>query len=98
MNNPQPKHPVPGLTEITTLSKLAAESKFASSDLDMPDNHLLYDYEFFLDGEKQDVMLIEIYAPGDSTGWALVWEEVAPGKRDTKLVRGKWTMTRKLRE
>ena len=89
---------IPGLTPAQTLVKLAAEGKFASSSLMLPSDVLSVGFEFTLNGEKMpDGFIKEIYAPGDETGWAVVYNEVtdnSPFDGSTHIVRGDWRFRR----
>lgn len=109
-----PQFPIPGLTpiavraagfspggddEIITLEKLAAEGKFCSSPLNIPANVHKVDYVFYLDGVKQNnIFLTEVYAPGDDTGWAVVYRGRGDkghllgedGEPIMDVVRGNW--------
>lgn len=92
-----PQFPIPGLTQVLedpkwpgdviTLERLAAEGKFASSPLSIPANVHNADYAFWFNGVKQsNIFLTEIYAPGDESGWAIVYR---PGENGDRLIRDK---------
>lgn len=82
---------IPGLTPVVTLESLAAEGKFASVEKQLPIDIHASDFKFTLDGEAFDGFVAEIYAPGDDTGWAVVYEKHQSGQsHKQKLVRGDW--------
>ncbi len=87
--------PIPGLTDISTLEQLAAEGKFASSDLQLPQDLHSADFTFYLDDVKQeDGYIKEVYAPGDSSGWAVIYAKSKPHTGETELIRGNWAFTK----
>ncbi len=71
-----PLGPIPGLASLTTLEQLAAEGKYVSAANHLPLDWASAQWEFSLDGVVQDhikeMMIQEVYAPGDDTGWAVV--------------------------
>ena len=78
-------------TPITTLNSLAAEGKFASADLQIPSNVSSWeDVEIFLDGVKHEGSIFEIYAPGDDTGWAVIYTK-EDDKKFYDLIHGNWS-------
>ena len=92
---PLPSFAIPGLASITTLEQLAAEGKFASSPLYLPEDVHSDDWKFWLNGKLFKGFIKEIYAPGDSTGWAVVWPREDKNRYlETELIRGNWTMKR----
>lgn len=96
---PVPAGPVPGLVDIVTLGRLAAEGKFASVDIGLPEDVMSADFTFFLDGHQlpaDKLMVREIYAPGDDAGWVVAYKR-DQGERwrgETELIRGRWTFTK----
>ncbi len=96
----EPAIPIPDLTPIVTLGQLAAEGKYANADLILPaDIHSdEKDWQFSLNGEslEKGVFIKEIYAPGDDTGWAVLYSKKTGDNYTaaTELVRGRWTMWR----
>ncbi len=100
---PMPSYAIAGLTPITTLSQLAAEGKYASTDHELPQDVATADFKFFLNGKLFEPIgdeigfIKEIYAPGGPSGWAVVYvnrykDEVVYHGVETKLVRGDWRM------
>ncbi len=85
------------LTPPVTLAKLAAEGKFASVPLGLPLDVQAVDWEILFEGEPTDYMPIEIYAPGDESGWAVVTVPAEDGSYcgQTELIRGRWELSRK---
>lgn len=95
--------PIPELAPIATLASLAAEGKYASVEYSLPDDIMNeeLDWVFTLDGRRFMGFVKEIYAPGDHSGWAVVYPEREPGQKftgKTELVRGSWSMKRVLAE
>lgn len=94
---PVPLLNVPGLASAETLTKLAAEGKFLSSRLELPTDWSTTDFAFYLDGVKQtdDALFFkEIYAPGDESGWAVIYNRTEPWDGGTRVVYGRWTVKR----
>ena len=61
------------LTDIITLSKLAVEGKFVSSDLNLPSDSARYDWKFFIN-DKEFERVKEAYAPGnDYDGYVIFY-------------------------
>lgn len=86
------------LTHIVTLAKLAAEGKFVSIGHSLPVDLHQTEWLFTCDGKEYPVVdLVEVYAPGDNTGWAVIYVKkhigIPLGK--TEVVRGNWTIERK---
>ncbi len=100
-----PLGPIPDLTPAKTLESLAAEGKYVSATHYLPLDVLSTKWEFSLNGVVQDnryggTLLQEVYAPGDHTGWAVVYVKVykSDGSRSnanhTKLIHGNWRIKR----
>ncbi len=91
---------IAGLTPVVTLGQLASEGKYANADLELPgdlhDNAL--EWQMRLDGELigKGVFVKEIYAPGDASGWAVLYSKEKNDRYtgETELVRGRWKMWR----
>ena len=85
------------LTSPATLAKLAARGMFASVPLSMPQDIHRADIKILFEGEVSERSIIEVYAPGDETGWAVVYK---PGPNDgsftgeTELIWGQWKLVR----
>lgn len=78
------------LTPIVTLARLAAEGKFASVDLMLPESLMLMNPNVTLNGEPFTRFITEIYAPGDETGYVLAY----PYDRNAgiELIKGNFAM------
>jgi len=102
---PMPSLAIPGLTDVVTLTRLADEGKYACSHLpSLPTNRLALDWKFFLDDELYEPagsnqigqsFIKEIYAPGDDSGWAVVYvNKRVDGEvrytTETMIVHGNW--------
>lgn len=95
---PRTALPIPGLTQVETLVKLASEGKFLSAELQLPPDHHTTDFAFYLDGVEQTddkLFFKEIYAPGDGSGWAVIYNRSEPWDGGTRVVRGRWTVERR---
>lgn len=64
-----------GLTPVKTLARLAVEGTFVSVDLNLPDHVHTMNPGITLDGEPFKRFCAEVYAPGDESGYALVFPE-----------------------
>ena len=84
-----PSVAIPGLAPVTTLERLAAEGKYISVMHDLPLDRHSRDYTFTLDGKRtpKGLFLYEIYAPGDSSGWAVVYIAVDSTGRELGFTR-----------
>lgn len=67
--------PIQELTRVVTLEKLAAEGKFASVSLGLPQDHDYPGYHILLDGKEFDGFVSEVYAPGGPAGWAVAFAD-----------------------
>lgn len=84
--------PIPALTPIVTMESLCAQGKFVSASLKLPNDHLDCDWKFTLNGvEHEDIA--EVYAPGDDTGWAVVYAKCKDSVRKY-YVHGNWSIQR----
>ncbi len=83
---------IPNLTPVETLASLAAEGKFASINHQLPINY--NDCRCFLNGEEY-TSIVEVYAPGDDSGWALAYVR-ANGEQNQVLVHGNWKIVREV--
>ena len=88
--------PVPNLTPVVTLERLAAESKFASVELSLPIDVCTTEFRFTLNGKPYtEFMIKEIYAPGDDTGWAVIYTPIRDDMvHRTRVVYGNWGLHR----
>lgn len=96
---PMPSREIAGLTPAKTLTQLAAEGKYASSDHHLPADQMGCDFEWFLDGvrqgESEHFFVREIYAPGDQNGWAVLYVKQPGAERsEERVVHGNWTFTK----
>ena len=84
------------LTSPATLTKLAARGMFASKPLNMPPDIHSGNITILCDGEVSHKPVIEVYAPGDETGWAVVYKPTEDGgyTGETELIFGKWLLCR----
>ena len=91
--------PVPQ-TSIITLTNLASEGKFLSSDLKIPGDVSTGNWHFFLDGVPvKDTpygnrFLKEIYAPGNESGYVVMYlDKDKNGRRspETEVIHGNWS-------
>jgi hypothetical protein len=84
------------LTSPVTLAKLAARGMFVSVPLNMPQDIHSVDWTILFDGEPTIKSIIEIYAPGDNTGWAVAYKPNVDGKHtgETELIFGQWQLVR----
>ncbi len=84
------------LTSPATLAKLAARGMFASVSLGMPQDIHSANIQILFDGEVTTKSIIEVYAPGDETGWAVAYVPSKDGKHtgETELIWGKWELVR----
>ncbi len=91
---------IAGLTPVVTLGQLAADGKYANSETMLPEDIHDQDrhWKFSLKGKpvSDRTFIKEIYAPGDDTGWAVLYVKThgGPYKGETELVRGRWKMWR----
>ena len=93
-----PAHPIPSLTPVETLEKLAAEGRYASVLHDLPFNVSSPEWEwrFTLNGEPFGGSVAEIYAPGDDSGWATVYLNSVDKRtgKDLEVIHGNWSFER----
>ncbi len=84
------------LTSPTTLEKLGAAGIFASVPLSMPRDVQTVDWKILFEGEPTVHLPIEVYAPGDESGWAVVTKLAEDGTYcgQTELIRGRWELIR----
>ncbi len=84
------------LTPPVTLAKLAAAGKFASVPLGLPLDVQTVDWEILFEGEPTKYIPIEIYAPGDESGWAVVYVPTEDGSHcgQAELISGRWELSR----
>ena len=84
------------LTSPATLAKLAARGMFASVPLSMPQDIHTADIKILFEGEVSERSIIEVYAPGDETGWAVVYKPGVDGAHtgETELIWGQWLLVR----
>ncbi len=81
------------LTSPATLAKLAARGMFASVLLNMPPDVCNGDITTYLNGVSTKHGVLEVYAPGDETGWAVVCKD-GNHTGETELIYGVWTLHR----
>lgn len=84
-------------TPVETLAMLAADGKFVSASLELPHDWMAADWKFTNDGADYDALsLVEVYAPGDESGWAIAYVPQPNGDctGQTTLIRGNWTIER----
>lgn len=91
--------PVPQ-TPVKTLIKLASEGKFMSSPLHIPEDVHKGNWVFFLDGISlkdgpyKNRFLKEIYAPGDESGYVVMYlesDEDGFTAALTEVIHGNWS-------
>lgn len=83
------------LTSPVTLEKLAAAGKFASMPLMLPQDVCTVDWRILLDGELLSCYVVEVYAPGNETGWAVVYKDTEAGRiGEMELIYGNWELIR----
>ena len=84
------------LTSPATLAKLAARGMFASVPLSMPPDIHSANIKTLFEGEVTEQSIIEVYAPGDETGWAVVYKPRGDGMHtgETELIWGQWELKR----
>ncbi len=84
------------LTSPVTLSKLAAEGKFASVPLGLPTDIKSVNWSILFEGSICALSILEIYAPGDETGWAVVYKPPVEGMQcgEIEVIHGRWTLER----
>lgn len=84
------------LSPPATLAKLAARGMFASVPLNMPPDIYSANLQILFEGEVTTKSILEVYAPGDESGWAVVYKSDEDGKfvAETELVWGKWELVR----
>lgn len=91
---------IPGLTPVVTLGQLATEGKYANAELTIPGDidDPTREWQFRLNGGllEDGRFIKEIYAPGDHTGWAVLYIKRTGDHHtgETELVRGRWTIRR----
>ncbi len=100
-----PLAPIPDLAPLKTLEQLTAEGKYISVLHGLPCDTATAEWEFHLNGtlvDHTEVFLKEIYAPGDDTGWAVVYRPMhdkqgrPTGRQvgETELIHGNWHIKR----
>lgn len=69
---------------------------FASVPLNMPQDIHSANLVILFEGEVTERSIIEVYAPGDETGWAVVYKPSVDGKHtgETELIWGRWGLVR----
>ncbi len=85
------------LTSPATLAELAARGMFASVLLNMPSDIHNANLTICFKGIKTKRNVLECYAPGDETGWAVVYknaEDIVEHTHETELIYGVWTLHR----
>ncbi len=84
------------LSPPVTLSKLAAQGMFASIPLNIPPDVQNADLKIQYEGVLTKRSVLEVYAPGDETGWAIVYKEAVDGfhSGEVELIWGKWELFR----
>lgn len=82
------------LSSPVTLSKLAASGMFASVLLGIPSDVHNADFKIHYEGVLTKRSVLEVYAPGDETGWAVVYKEAVDGFHtgEIELIWGKWEL------
>ena len=86
-----------GVASIETLESLAAEGKFISATQKVPQDWQSADWKFTNNGvELPGVGIVEVFAPGDESGWAVCYVAGEEGKftGETELIRGNWAIER----
>lgn len=92
--------PIVGTTPVETLEKLAAEGKYANVDLAIPHDVLGTDLNVEMAGvDTRDYPVLEVYAPGDDSGWAVVYDSPERKRNNrsyllTKIIHGNWSISR----
>ncbi len=79
--------------DLVTLERLAAEGKFVSATHELPPDVCTARRDIWLNGRPYHEPVAEIYAPGDESGWAVVFDDLDTG--NTSLVKGNWSFRRK---
>ncbi len=84
------------LASPATLAKLAARGMFASVPLGMPQDLHSINLQILFEGEVTTRSILEVYAPGDETGWAVAYMLDGKGSPtgETELIWGKWELVR----
>lgn len=84
------------LSPPATLAKMAARGMFASVPLNMPPDISRGNLVVHFEGVVTEHSVIECYAPGDETGWAVVLKADADGQHrgQVDLIWGKWLLVR----
>ncbi len=84
------------LASPATLAKLAARGMFASVPLNMPQDIHSANLEIRFEGKVTERSIIEVYAPGDETGWAVMYKSSEAGLHtgETELIWGRWELVR----
>ncbi len=84
------------LSSPVTLAKLAARGMFASVPLCMPQDIHSANLKILFEGEVTERSIIEVYAPGDETGWAVAYKPSEAGLHtgETELIWGRWELVR----
>jgi hypothetical protein len=78
-----------------TLEELAEEGKYASIDHKLPPYLFRCDVNIFYGSTPVELVVREIYAPGDDTGWAVVHKK---GTKETQIIRGPWRLVIKRKQ
>ena len=84
------------LTSPVTLEKMGAEGKFASVPLSIPRDVQTVDWTILFEGKPTTYFPIEVYAPGDESGWAVVYKPADDGSHtgQSELIHGRWELIR----
>ncbi|KKL14100.1 hypothetical protein LCGC14_2519170 [marine sediment metagenome] len=84
------------LSSPVTLAKFAASGMFASVLLMIPQDVHSADIKVHYEGVLTKRFVLEVYAPGDETGWAVVYKEAVDGIHtgEVELILGKWELFR----
>lgn len=99
MSMPQVEGPIPELADEVLLRELSGELKFMSANHQLPDDWCTGEFKFTFDGhEITGASIREIYAPGDETGWAVVYNLASEHGRShdgsVSIIRGNWHVER----
>ena len=78
-----------------TFEELAEEGKYASIDRKLPPYLFRCDVNIFYGSTPVELVVREIYAPGDDTGWAVVSKK---GSKETQIIRGPWQLVIKRKQ
>ncbi len=84
------------LTSPATLAKLSARGMFVSIPLGIPGDVHNANYKIYFNGLLTKRSVLECYAPGDDSGWAVVYKEAVDGMHtgEIELIWGQWELTR----